>query len=147
MGIHILQILEFFGDNKVILGIASISSILGTLISVYLIKSTSNIKTTLNNFSLTKEYNAKVKYFKEKFEGYKFTLVDDNIFDDKLRVDILSTVNDLKNYNLVFTKSENKLIDKLKLILEMPVTKISLQELTNSLVELESKLRQKEANY
>lgn len=98
-------ILKWFGENKYILGLCSISTLISLLMTVYVSLKTRNIQSALREYRRIEKFNREGSKYKNTFKSYQHSLLDDNVPFRKIWIDIL---NDLRVAENIFRVSFNK---------------------------------------
>lgn len=106
---YLLAILKWFGSNSYILGLCSIVTLVGFLITVYVSLKTKSIDSVLKNYKRIEKFNKEGRKYKRNFENYQDSLINDDVPFRKLKFDIL---NDLRaseiKFGTVFNRKEKK---------------------------------------
>ena len=90
------EILEFFGTNPTILGIASLCGILGFILTIKVACQTRSIHKILQYNDIASQYNKERAALQKAFEGHRLSIVEDHLKTDKLLNDILRHVEEYR---------------------------------------------------
>ena len=75
----IIDMLKFFGENEVILGIVSLTGIIGFVLTIFVSIRTSKISKILKHNQLTSQYNKERLAFQRTFEGHRNSIIVDGL--------------------------------------------------------------------
>lgn len=104
---------------------ASISSILGLLLTIYLIHKSTNIVKVLKLMSISKDYNKNRNEYIKRFKIYKISIIDDNVKTKSIVHDILEAIYKFENqYGILFSKFELFRIYQIKNYLKQDFSKV-----------------------
>lgn len=92
----IIDMLKFFGKNEVILGIVSLTGIIGFVLTIFVSIRTSKISKILKHNQLTSQYNKERLAFQRTFEGHRNSIIVDGLRSNKLLKDILQNVEEYR---------------------------------------------------
>lgn len=84
----IIDMLKFFGKNEVILGIVSLTGIIGFVLTIFVSIRTSKISKILKHNQLTSQYNKERLAFQRTFEGHRNSIIVDGLRSNKLLKDV-----------------------------------------------------------
>lgn len=139
---------ELFATNNFLVGLASLCSIIGLSLSIYLMKTTSNIKQTLTKYKQSQNFNLNIKYYYDRFHAYKDLILENNLFDNKLKSDILTEVLTFRNNYLYILSTFEKIhIELLIKTLQKDIKSININNLCNQIAYLISTINKKEVDY
>lgn len=103
----LLAILRWFGENKCMLGLCSISTLVSLLMTVYVSLKTKNIQNAIRDYRRIEKFNREGAKYKKTFKSYQTSLIDDDVPFRKIQINIL---NDLrvaeKQFRVTFNKKE-----------------------------------------
>lgn len=106
-----MVILRWFGENKYILGLCSISTLISLLMTVYVSLKTKNIQSVLRDYRRIEKFNREGSKYKKTFKSYQNSLLDDNVPFRKIRIDILNDLRVAENqFRVTFNKKEKNCI-------------------------------------
>ncbi len=84
--------------------LASISSLLGFILSVWLLIKSESITKTLKVMSQKKDYNKKSNFFSDRFSGFKSSILEDNDRSSQLFHRILEEIYQVeKEFHTIFS--------------------------------------------
>lgn len=92
----IIDMLKFFEKNEVILGIVSLTGIIGFVLTIFVSIRTSKISKILKHNQLTSQYNKERQAFQRTFEGHRNSIIVDGLRSNKLLKDILQNVEEYR---------------------------------------------------
>ena len=78
------HMLKFFGKNEVILGVVSLTGIIGFVLTIFVSIRTSKISKILKHNQLTDQYNKERQAFQRTFEGHRNSITVDGLRSNKL---------------------------------------------------------------
>lgn len=104
-----MAILKWFGENTYILGLCSIVTLVGFLITIYVFLKTKSIDSALKNYKRIEKFNKEGCKYKRNFKNHQKSLINDNVPIRKLKIDILNDlrVSEIK-FETVFNRKEKK---------------------------------------
>ena len=141
----IIKILEFFGTNHYVLGVASFGGIAGFLLTVHVAIKTNKISSILKYNEITSQYNAERTAFQKTFEGHRKSILVDDIKTDILLKDILKNVEEYDvKYHALFSINDVIVIWRLKRMLRKEANRVSYNAICNDLAVLSGRLSKKE---
>lgn len=139
---------EVFATNNFLVGLASLCSIIGLIISIYLMIATNNIKQTLIKYKQSQSFNQNIKYYYDRFHAYKDLILEDNLFDNRLKSDILTEVLTFRTrYIYILTPLEKLKLELLIKNLRKDIQLVNINNLCNQLAYLISRINKKEIDY
>lgn len=120
-----LNNIKYLNQHPYFLFLASISSILGLLLSIYLIYKSTSIARILKQMSISKDYNKKRTEFINKFKVYKNSILIDDVKNKNIVHDILELIYNAENqYRTLFSKFELFKLYQIKKYLKQDFSKI-----------------------
>ena len=142
-----IDFLKLLGINPVILGVVSICSILGFILTVVVTIRTAKISRILQFNDAANEYNKERQAFQKAFDGHRSSILEDNNKSDKLLKDILALVEsyDLKFHKLLSAR-ERFVLWRFKKTLMGKSEKVDFNSVCNYLAKLSGRLSKKEEN-
>ncbi|MGG1553288.1 hypothetical protein [Paenibacillus ferrarius] len=132
----IYNFFSFFYDNHGVSGLAGFCSILGLLLSIYLLYIANGIKKGIKKYSQVKDFNANRDYNMNRLIGLKDLFVINNVFDNKLITDLSVEIHKFKNYWDILRYTEKRMISKSIHYLSRDLQQIDKIKLRNKLVYL-----------
>lgn len=122
------KILHFLGTDPIVLGIATVCGIIGFVLTIFVTIKTAKINKVLKYNKVTEQYNDDRKSYQRCFDGYKTTIIEDDLKTEKILKDLLSKVEAyLANFNEIISLRE-----KFTLNIFIRVLKKDYNELTDS---------------
>ena len=140
-----LDILEFFGTNQIVLGISSLCGIIGFALTIFVSIRTSKISKILKYNATTSQYNKERTAFQKTFEGHRGSITEDGLKSQKLLKDILKNVEEysVKFHDILSVKDRITLFF-FKRILMQEYGKVNWNKVSNYLATLSGRLSKKE---
>lgn len=141
----IVEFLEYFATDKVVLGIVSLTGILGFILTVFVSIRTNKISKILKYNQITSQYNKERLAFQKSFLGHSASITVDGNKTEKLLKEILAQV---ESYRIKF-KYILSLREKITLfffirILKKEVRQVNWNSVCNYLAKLSGRLSKKE---
>lgn len=141
----IARFLIFLGSNEVILGIATLVSILGFILTVFVSIRTSKISKILKYNQITSQYNKERLAFQKTFIGHRNSIVEDNLRSDKLLKDILQNVEEYRTkFGEIMSIWEKFTLFMFIQLLKKESDKVNYNTVCNYLAILSGRLSKKE---
>lgn len=141
----IIDMLKFFGKNEVILGIVSLTGIIGFVLTIFVSIRTSKISKILKHNQLTSQYNKKRLAFQRTFEGHRNSIIVDGLRSNKLLKDILQNVEEYRaKFGEILSPSDRFSLFKFSLLLRKETDKVNYNKVCNYLALLSGRLSKKE---
>lgn len=142
-----IDFLNLLGTNPVILGVVTICSILGFILTVVVTVRTAKISRILQFNDAANEYNKERQAFQKAFDGHRSSILEDDNKTDKLLKDILALVEsyDSKFHKLLSVR-EKYILWRFKKILMGKSNKVDFNSVCNYLAKLSGRLSKKEEN-
>lgn len=126
-------ILRWFGENKCMLGLCSISTLISFLMTVYVSFKTRNIQSALRDYRRIEKFNRDGSKYKKVFKAYQESLLDDDVPFRKIRISILNDLRVAENqFRVIFNKKEKKCIKEVISKIEVGNEDVS-EEIVNEL--------------
>ncbi|MGE5398083.1 MAG: hypothetical protein ACM3MK_11205 [Chitinophagales bacterium] len=123
------EILEEFGKSNWVTGLGTIASIVGFLLSTYLILLTRNLRRKLLWLSEIRRFNSKREAMVTEFQGCRDLITKDRVLDEKLISQITELVNDYKNYTTLMSIVDKYQIFMIKRQLKIEIKNMNTQKL------------------
>lgn len=140
-----VKFLEILGSNPYILGIATLCTIVGFILTLFVSMRTSKISKILKYNETTSTYNRKRKSFQETFEGHRKSITEDNIHSDKLLKDILKNVEEYDaQFSNILSIKDRIILWSFKRILRKESQFVNYNKVCNYLATLSGRLSKKE---
>lgn len=92
----IYNFFRFLGTNEIILGITSLTGIIGFTLTIFVSVRTARISKILKYNEVTSLYNKERTGFKRAFEGHRQSIMEDNIRTDIILKKILQNVEEYR---------------------------------------------------
>ncbi|SMC19359.1 hypothetical protein SAMN02745134_00809 [Clostridium acidisoli DSM 12555] len=125
--------------------LTSISSIIGLLLSIYLIYKSNSIAKTVKSISISKDYNNNKDKFVNKFKVYKVSILEDDIKTKTIIHDILEDIYKFENlYKILFSNYELIKIYFIKIYLHKDFNKINFDKVCYKLDYLIGRFNKRE---
>ena len=141
----IIDMLKFFGKNEVILGIVSLTGIIGFVLTIFVSIRTSKISKILKHNQLTSQYNKERLAFQRTFEGHRNSIIVDGLRSNKLLKDILQNVEEYRaKFGEILSPSDRFSLFKFSLLLRKETDKVNYNKVSNYLALLSGRLSKKE---
>ena len=141
----IARFLIFLGSNEVILGIATLVSILGFILTVFVSIRTAKISKILKYNQITSQYNKERLAFQKTFIGHRNSIVEDNIRSDKLLKDILENIEEYRaKFGEIMSIWEKFTLFMFVQLLKKESDKVNYNTVCNYLAILSGRLSKKE---
>lgn len=141
----IIDMLKFVGKNEVILGIVSLTGIIGFVLTIFVSIRTSKISKILKHNQLTDQYNKERQAFQRTFEGHRNSITVDGLRSNKLLKDILQNVEAYRaKFGEILSPSDRFSLFKFSLLLRKETDKVNYNKVCNYLALLSGRLSKKE---
>ena len=141
----IIDMLKFFGKNEVILGIVSLTGIIGFVLTIFVSIRTSKISKILKHNQLTSQYNKERLAFQRTFEGHRNSIIVDGLRSNKLLKDILQNVEEYRaKFGEIMSLSERYSLHNFSHILRKETDKVDYNKVCNYLALLSGRLSKRE---
>lgn len=135
------DLLFFFGSNEIVLGIVSVTGIIGFILTIFVSMRTAKISKILKYNEVTSRYNSERLAFKKAFGGHKESILQDGIKTEKLLKDILENVEEYHaKFDEIFTMREKYILWRLTRLLKRRVEKVDFNKLCNYLAIISGRL-------
>lgn len=140
-----IQWIEFFGENKIILGIASICGIFGFILTIFVSVRTSHISKILNRNNVADTYNKKRGSYQKSFNGHISSIVKDEIHTNQILKNILKdTTAYYEEFNVLLPFNEKIKFKSFFRMIKKEAKDVDFNAVTNFLTVLAGKLEKKE---
>ena len=137
--------LKFFGKNEVILGIVSLTGIIGFVLTIFVSIRTSKISKILKHNQLTSQYNKERLAFQITFGGHRNSIIADGLHSNKLLKDILQNVEEYRaKFGEIMSLSERYSLHNFSHILRKETDKVDYNKVCNYLALLSGRLSKRE---
>ncbi len=140
--------LRFLGTDPIVLGIATISGIVGFILTIVVAIKTANINKVLKYNRITEQYNDDRMSFQRSFDGYKTTIIVDKLKTENLLKDILTKVESYRaNFDEIISVREKITLNLFIRILKKDFNEIDESDwnkICNYLAKLSGRLTKKE---
>ena len=140
--------LRFLGTDPIVLGIATISGIVGFILTIVVAIKTANINKVLKYNRITEQYNDDRMSFQRSFDGYKTTIIVDKLKTENLLKDILTKVESYRaNFDEIISIREKITLNLFIRILKKDFNEIDESDwnkICNYLAKLSGRLTKKE---
>lgn len=114
-----IAICELFANNKIILGICSITSLIGFVMTIYVTIKTKSIDKKMLEYKLIQHFNRKRSQYINTLQSYQTSLLEDDVDIDKIKTNILNDINIIyESYSYIFKLSQKFTIYRLRKELE-----------------------------
>ena len=127
-----LEWIKQLNNKPVFLGIASLSSILGFVLSGILLLFSWNIKNKIKKYSDIKLFNKRRKSYRNKLIAYKDLITENDILDNRLVSDLNVEINNFDNFKINSWKDRLKTF-LIKRHLKKDINNINKKKLCNQL--------------
>jgi hypothetical protein len=141
----IIDALRFFGKNEAILGVATLTGIIGFILTIFVSIRTSKINKILKHNQLTSQYNKERLAFQKTFEGHRNSIIADGLHSNKLLKDILQNVEEYRaKFGEIMSLSERYSLHNFSHILRKETDKVDYNKVCNYLALLSGRLSKRE---
>lgn len=133
------------GSDPLIVGIASLSSIVGLVITVAISVKTHSISKTLKKMNTAADYNDSRESFQRAFEGHRRSIIEDNDHSQRLVSNINTQLQQYKyQFREVFTLYDRWVIFRFSRILKKDLNRLNFNQVCSYLSEVSGRLSKKE---
>lgn len=136
--------LQFLGTNSVVLGIVSICSVVGFILTIIVTVRTAHISKIMRYNDITSAYNKQRQAFQRTFDGYRASIMQDGNKTDSLLKDILKKAEEYDSqFHDIFSIKEKITLWRFKNILKRDAGKVNFNVVCNFLATLSGRLSKK----
>ena len=141
----VVRFLGFLGKNEIVLGVCSLLSIIGFVLTLFVTFKTSKIAKVLKYNQVTDVYNKERKSYQKTFEGQRRSIIEDGIKTDKILKDILKNIEAYRlMFNDILLLRERRSLLKFIKILKKPANEVEFNEVCKYLATLSGRLSKRE---
>lgn len=141
----IYSLFRFLGTNEIILGITSLTGIIGFILTMFVSARTAKISKILKYNEVTNLYNRERTGFKRAFEGHRQSIMEDNIRTDTILKQILQNIEEYRaKFSGIFTVREKFTLWCFIRLLKKDAKKVDFNVVCNYLAGLSGRLSKKE---
>lgn len=141
----IIDVLNFFGTNEIVLGTASLAGIFGFVLTVLVSIRTAKISKILKYNQVTGQYNKERLAFQRTFEGHRKSIVEDGIRSNKLLKDILQNIEAYRvKFGNIMSLKEKITLFLFSQLLKKETERVDYNRVCNYLASLSGRLSKKE---
>ena len=136
--------LQFLGTNSVVLGIVSICSVVGFILTIIVTVRTAHISKIMRYNDITSAYNKQRQAFQRTFDGHRESIMQDGNKTDRLLKDILKNVEEYNSqFHDIMSLTEKITLWRFKNILKKDAEKVNFNVVCNFLAMLSGRLSKK----
>lgn len=141
----IYNLLHFFGTNEIVLGVTSLTGIVGFILTIIVSIRTAKISKILKHNEITSLYNKEHTSFKNAFEGHRQSIMEDSIQTDVILKNILQNVEEyLSKFDEIIPLKEKIVLWRFSRLLKKKAEKVDFNDVCNYLAMLSGRLSKKE---
>lgn len=141
----IVKILNFFATNEIILGISSLTGIIGFIMTIIVSIRTAKIGKILKHNEVASQFNRERLSYQRMFEGHRKSIVEDGIKSNKLLKDILQNIEEYRaKFGEILSIKERITLYMFSHLLRKESEKVDYNKVSNCLAILSGRLSKKE---
>lgn len=141
----VYNLLQFCGTNEIVLGITSLTGIIGFILTIFVSIRTFKISKVLKHNEITSLYNREHMAFKNTFEGHRQSILKDSIKTDAILKDILQNVEEYHSkFDEIIHLRERFILWRFSRLLKKKATEVDFNDVCNYLAMLSGRLSKKE---